>query len=103
MHLDITALRQSNSPERESVIAHAKGPQRQTEDTFVDMNAFAFAEWYKQRTPMEQRFAKAFHGRWMTLDEAYRAEAEVDDVPESDRFIVKNTATLALQLLKAFS
>ena len=103
MHLDITpTLRLDNSPERESVIAHAKGPQRQAKDTFVDMNAYAFAEWYKQRTPMEQRFAKAFHGRWMALDEAYRAEAEVDDVPEQTNFIVKNTATLALQLLKRF-
>ena len=33
---------------------------------------------------------------------ALRADAEVDDVPDQCDFIVKNTATLALQLLKRF-
>jgi hypothetical protein len=104
MHLDITpALREYGSLERESFITHAKGPQASSEDRFVDMNAFGFAEWYRARTPLEYRMAKAFHDRWLNLDSnEVRADADVDEVPEQCEFIVKNTATLALQLLKRF-
>jgi hypothetical protein len=104
MHLDITpALREYGALERESFITHAKGPYASSEDRFVDMNAFGFAEWYRARTPLEYRMAKAFHDRWLNLEATgVRAEAEVDEVPEQCEFIVKNTATLALQLLKRF-
>ncbi len=67
------------------------------------MNAFGFAEWYRSRTPTEVPFAKAFHRRW--LDHGgmeVRADAEVDDVPDQTDFIVKNTMTLALQLVKRY-
>jgi len=46
---------------------------------------------------------EVFHRRW--LDHAglvARADADVDDVPDQCDFIVKDTATLALQLLKRF-
>jgi len=104
MHLDITpALREYGSLERESFITHAKGPRASSEDRFVDMNAFGFAEWYLARTPLEYRMAKAFHDRWLDLESTgVLADAEVDEVPEQCEFIVKNTATLALQLLKRF-
>lgn len=103
MHLDITpALRVHGSPDRESLITHGRGPQPGPDDRFVDMNAYGFAEWYRQRTPLEIRFAKAIRDHWLGLDGALRAEAEVDDVPDQVAFPVKNTATLALQLLKRF-
>lgn len=104
MHLDITpALREYGAPDRESLIAHAKGPNRSADDRLVDMNAFGFAGWYRQRTPLELRMAREFHRRWRHLGEgAIRADAEVDDVPEQTNFIVKNMATLALQLIKRF-
>lgn len=104
MHLDITpALRCYGTFERESYITHAKGPATSSEDCFVDMNAFGFAEWYRGRTPLEYRMAKAFHDHWLKLDStSIRADAEVDEVPEQCDFVVKNTATLALQLVKRF-
>ena len=40
------------------------------------MNAFAFGEWYRERTPLEQRFAEAFNRR---LFEAYEARADAED------------------------
>ncbi|RUV26096.1 MULTISPECIES: cyclic GMP-AMP synthase DncV-like nucleotidyltransferase [unclassified Mesorhizobium] len=104
MHLDVTpALRNFGTRERESFITHAKGPQPSADDRFVDMNAYGFAEWYHARTPVEARMAEEFHRRWRDLDGLrFRAEAEVDDVPDQADFVVKNTATLALQLIKRF-
>ncbi len=102
MHLDVTpAFRMYQTPDRESLITHAKGPKASPDDSLVDMNAFGFAVWYRARTPIEERLAEALRERWMALDEAYAA-AEVDDVPDQCHFMVKNTATLALQLIKRF-
>jgi hypothetical protein len=104
MHLDVTpALRVYCTLDRESQITHAKGPRRSLDDRLVDMNAYGFAKWYASKTPLELRMAKEFRRRW--LDQAglaLRADADVDDVPGQCDFVVKNTATLALQLLKRF-
>jgi hypothetical protein len=104
MHLDvIPAARLPHSNDRESHIFHAKG--RDAGQHFhVPMNAWGFATWYQARTPLERRFAKAFNRR---LYEAhgyeFAAEAgAVDDVPDQVPLIAKNTATVALQLLKRF-
>ena len=104
MHLDITpGLRTHGTLDRESYITHAKDPRRSSDDRFVDMNAYGFAQWYASRTPLELRMAKEFHRRWLDhAGLAARADADVDDVPDQCDFIVKNTATLALQLLKRF-
>lgn len=104
MHLDITpSLRVFGTLERESLITHAKGPRYSSDDRFVDMNAYGFAQWYTSRTPLELHMAKEFHRRWLDhAGFAKRADADVDDVPDQCEFIVKNTATLALQLLKRF-
>ncbi len=104
MHLDVTpSLRVYGTLDRESLITHAKGPCRSADDRFVDMNAYGFAQWYASRTPLELRMAKEFHRRWLDhAGLAARADADVDDVPDQCDFIVKNTATLDLQLLKRF-
>lgn len=104
MHLDITpSLRAYGTLDRESYITHAKGPTNSADDRFVDMNAFGFAEWYRGRTPLEYRMAKAFHDHWLNLEpSSLRADADVDEVPDQCEFVVKNTATLALQLVKRF-
>ncbi len=104
MHLDITpALRVPQTQERESLITHARGPLASADDRFVDMNAFGFACWYRERTPLEYRLAKAFHDHWLNLEGGrIRADAEVDEVPDQCEFTVKNMATLALQLVKRF-
>jgi hypothetical protein len=104
MHLDITpGIRVADTTERESCIMHAKGPKPSHDDRLVDMNAYAFACWYQERTPLERRLAKSFDRHWRGIDELMAAdEAEVDDVPDQTHFSVKNTATLALQLIKRF-
>jgi hypothetical protein len=104
MHLDITpSLRNHGTPDRQSWITHAKGPLASPEDCFVPMNGYGFADWYTRRTPTEQRVLDAFQQRWKDRDGlAFRADADVDDVPAQTQFVVKNTATLALQLLKRF-
>jgi Second Messenger Oligonucleotide or Dinucleotide Synthetase domain len=104
MHLDVTpALRVYNALDRESHITHAEGPRWSVDDRFVDMNAYGFAQWYATKTPLELRMAKEFHRRWLDhAGLAFRSDADVDDVPDQCDFVVKNTATLALQLLKRF-
>jgi hypothetical protein len=65
------------------------------------MNAYGFARWYQGQTPIERRLAKAFYEHWRTLDGLLAKDAaEVDEIPDATHFLVKNTATLALQLLK---
>lgn len=104
MHLDVTpALRDYGTGERQSAITHAKGPLPSATDCLVPMNAFGHAEWYRTRTPNEERVIEAFKDRWFGQHrEAIRAEAEVDEVPDQSEFVVKNMATVALQLLKRY-
>lgn len=104
MHIDVTpSIRHAWSPERESDIFHAKEGEPRSTHCTIPMNAYGFALWYEARTPFEQRFAEAYNRR---LYDAYgmevRAEAEVDEVPDQCHLAIKNTATVALQLLKRF-
>ena len=104
MHLDITpAVRLPHGAERESHIFHAHPDDPPRLHLHVPMNAYGFAEWFRARTPEEERFALAFDER---LRKAYgmevRADAEVDDVPDQVAFLTKSVTTVALQLLKRF-
>ena len=104
MHLDISpSIREVGTLERQSHICHAKGPVAALGDHMVPMNAFGFAAHYHDRTPIEQRIVDNFAKRWEVLNEGKkRADAEVDEIPEPIEFVVKNTATLALQVHKRF-
>lgn len=104
MHLDITpAVRLPGGNERESHIFHANPEKPTSQHYHVPMNAWGFAQWYLGRTPTEAHFAEAFNQRYL---DAYGyqtlAEAEVDELPDQVPLIIKNTATVALQLLKRF-
>lgn len=100
MHLDVSAaFREYGTPERRSQIMHAKGSNPSIEDCEVPSNAYGFAEHYKARTPAETAVIEAFRRRWDDFDRI-RADAEVDEVPDQTPFVVKNMATLALQLVK---
>ncbi len=104
MHLDVSpAERTEGTPERQSSIFHADPGQSPSRHYRVAMNAWGFCDWYCDRTPLERRFADAFSRRF---NDVYgievRADAEVDEVPEQVPLVVKNTATVALQLLKRF-
>lgn len=102
MHLDVsTAFRQHGTQERQSHIMHAKGPNPGVGDCEVPTNAYGFAEHYKALTPIETAVSEAFQRRWNDHDRI-RADAEVDDVPNQTPFVVKNMATLALQLVKRY-
>lgn len=104
MHLDITpAIRDEDTPDRQSVITHAKGPGARSDDKFVAMNAYGFIEWYAERTPIEMDIVEIFDRRWRTVEASQiRADADIDEVPSQTDFVVKNTATVALQLLKRY-
>lgn len=104
MHLDISpSIREVGTLDRQSHICHAKGLSPSLEDHMVPMNAYGFGEYYRQRTPIEQRVVDSFSKRWEVMNEGqYRADADVDEVPEPTAFVVKNTATLALQIHKRF-
>ena len=104
MHLDVSpSIREIGTRDRQSHICHAKGPVASMDDHMVPMNAYGFADHYRDRTPIEQRVVDSFAKRWELLNKGkYRADADVDDVPEPIEFVVKNTATLALQLHKRF-
>ena len=104
MHLDISpSIRERETPDRQSHVCHAKGPAVSSNDHMVPMNAYGFGLWYRASTPLEQRVVDSFAKRWEDHGPtSIRADAEVDDVPEPTSFVVKNTATLALQLHKRF-
>lgn len=104
MHLDITpSARLLHSNERESHIFHAKGRQGTADHFHVPMNAWGFSLSYRARTPLEQRFAQAFNRRLLEAHGyQFKADADVDEVPDQIHIVVKNTATVALQLLKRF-
>jgi hypothetical protein len=104
MHLDITpALRDQGTTERQSVITHAKGPDAREDDDFVPMNAYGFVSWFQGRTPLELKVVAEFDRRWRSFEAShYRADADIEEVPDQTEFLVKNTATLALQLLKRY-
>jgi len=102
MHLDISpVIRQERTPDRQSWIMNAKGPDYSSEDCLVPTNAYAFVEWYKKKTPNETIVRDAFRNRWLDEMKA-RAEADVDEVPDQTHFGVKSMATLALQLIKRY-
>jgi hypothetical protein len=104
MHLDITpAARLPGNVERESHIFHANPNEPAFQHRHVPMNAFGFAGWYRERTPLEPRFARSFNDRMFeAYDLEVRADAEVDDIPDQAPLIVKSVTTVALQLLKRF-
>lgn len=104
MHVDLTPSRRlATLKDRESHICHAKQSDHRDLHKFVKMNAWAFAEWYKRQTPTEERFAIAFNSRLYAADGLeFRAEADVHLVPAQTPLIIKNSATVALQLLKRF-
>lgn len=99
MHLDVTPSRRRAAKEKEGVIAHAKRG-RPEEHRYVPMNAFAFCEWYNDRTPVEERFAIALNRQLYAKHGMAFAAAEIEDVPEQTPLIVKSVTTVALQLIK---
>lgn len=104
MHLDVTpAVRHPGTIERQSDIFHAKEGEPRSEHFRVPMNAYGFARWYEANTPVETLFAEAYNQRlYDVYGLSFKADAEVDEVPEQCHLSIKNVATVALQLMKRF-
>lgn len=101
MHLDLTpALLLPERAPRTSYIFHSKLEEPREFDQRIIANPYGFAEWYKQSTPADARFAQAFAERAYRWDKGILAEADIEDVPSPDPLYLKSPATVALQLIK---
>lgn len=99
MHLDVTPSRRAAPAEKVSEIVHHKSDSADT-GRYVLMNAWGFVDWYKARTPTEDRFALALNRRLYEDAGIAFAATEVDEVPAQTPLLIKNAATVAQQLLK---
>lgn len=100
MHLDVTPAHRRAQIEKVSDIAHAKQAPDAPPPQYVAMNAYGFVNWYRDRTPLEQRVALAVNQRLYERAGIAFAAADVEEVPEQTPLIVKSITTLALQLIK---
>ena len=104
MHLDVTPSRRTALAEIESVIFHAKPGEPVHRHAEIPMNAFGFAGWYQNRTPAEERFAKAYNARLYEMYAALEAaDPIVHDVPDQTPLTQKSVTTVALQLDQTLS
>lgn len=99
MHLDVTPSQRAAPAEKVSEIVHHKSDSPNA-GHYVLMNAWGFVDWYKARTPTEERFALALNRRLYEDAGIAFAAAEVDEVPAQTPLVIKNVATVAQQLLK---
>jgi hypothetical protein len=102
MHLDITpAVLLGHLRPKTSVIFHHKPETPEVRGYRLWANPFGFAEWFKETTPLDHAFAKAFADRAMdsglmvVMDRA--ASIPVPDRQDAHQ---KSKAVIALQLLK---
>jgi hypothetical protein len=102
MHIDLTpvVLAPTYLP-RTSVIFHHK-PEDQSEPEYRRWaNPWGFAEWFKEQTPPDQAFAKAFAERAGQWERAMLLEkADAEPVPAQQAAHEKSKAVIVLQLLK---
>lgn len=99
MHIDVTPARRRAGPEKVSDIVHHKKDSGQT-GRYVLTNPYGFAGWYRDRTPIDPTFALALNKRLYEGAGMAFAAADIEDVPPQTPLIIKNVATVALQLLK---
>lgn len=102
MHIDITpTIRLEEKGAREGYIFHAKVEEPESSDKRIIANPYAFAAWFKERTPAEYDFARDFAERSLAYDRAHFFEAaETEPVPSPAPVYEKSRALIALQLLK---
>ena len=101
MHLDITpsVLVDEYDPRR-SVIFHAKAEEPVSAHRRLEMNSYAFVEWFTARTPIDLSFVEAYAKKAYAFD-SMRADAEFQPVPtHSSEDGGKSATVVAMQLLK---
>ena len=104
MHVDVTPSRRIHgTKDFESVIFHAKPGEAAPLHAEIPMNAYAFATWYNDRTPEEERFSAAYSYRTIEAFSLKAADAgTLHDVPDQTPLHLKSVTTVALQLIKRF-
>lgn len=102
MHIDFTpAVRRWNTPDRESWIFHDRPEAPDEPSSRLIANPYGFAEWFKERTPPDDKFADFYVRRATDYERALMAaEADAEPVPDQEPPFRKSMATIALQLLK---
>lgn len=102
MHLDLTpAVLDPSRPAKTSVIFHHR-PGDPNEPTYRrHANPWGFAEWFREHTPFDQAFARAFSRR-ASLVEGRMALGKAESVPVRPQKDAheKSKAVIVLQLLK---
>jgi len=102
MHLDITpSLLVDEYDPRRSVIFHAKAEEPPAAHRRLEMNSYAFVEWFNARTPMDVSFAEAYAKKAYAFDHRLSADADFKPVPaHSSSDGGKSATAVAMQLLK---
>ena len=101
MHIDVTpAVRRIQTPERESWIFHHRAEAPSDPSYRCIANPYGFAEWFKNNTPLDEHFAKAYLARATAYQRVAFAEAESEPVPPQQPIFQKSKAVIVLQLLK---
>lgn len=101
MHLDIIpAIRRPGTPDRESCIFHDR-PNAPYEARRLIANPYGFAEWFRERTQVDDPFARLYMARAAEYEQTLiAAQAETEPVPAQEPPAAKSTTVVALQLLK---
>lgn len=103
MHLDITPSKLLNERDpRHSHIFHAKPGEAVAKHLSLEMNSWAFCDYFNARTPVDLLFERAYGRRALAHDSLrVLAEADVKPVPShSSTQAGKSASVVALQLLK---
>jgi hypothetical protein len=101
MHLDITpSLLIDELDLRRSIIFHARAEDSPNAHRRLEMNSYAFIEWFNVRTPIDFAFVEAYAKKAYAFDH-FRADADFRPVPaHSTNDGGKSATVVAMQLLK---
>jgi hypothetical protein len=102
MHVDLTpAVLIALQTPRTSTIFHSKPEDPQVEDCRLLANPWGLAEWFKEKTPKDEDFARYFEKRSLAFDSRkVIARAPAEPVPDQEPAYRKSRALIALQLIK---
>lgn len=102
MHIDLTpAVLVALQTPRTSTIFHSKPEDPQVEDRRLLANPWGLAEWFKEKTPKDEDFARYFEKRSLAFDaRKTTARAPAEPVPDQEPAYQKSRALIALQLIK---
>lgn len=101
MHLDVTpAVLAPEYRPKTSIIFHHKPEDSGELERRLWANPWGFAQWFKQQTPPDQVFAKAFAMRAGEWERMLLEKADAEPVPTQQEPHEKSKAVIVLQLLK---